>query len=62
MFEIPPKARSRGSSLALILQCGHSLRGFECNGDLDEAAGAADAIACSGGGSLRGMRREPDCR
>jgi hypothetical protein len=27
-------------------------KGFECNGDMDEAAGAADAIACSGGGSF----------
>src|SRR5271169_2166232 len=28
--------------------------GFERNRDLDEAAGAADATACSGGGSLVG--------
>ena len=34
----------------------------ECNRDLDEAAGAADAIACSGGGSLCGMMQELDCR
>jgi hypothetical protein len=32
-----------------------SLRSFERNCDLDEAAGAADAIACPGGGSLCGM-------
>jgi hypothetical protein len=35
--------------------CGPDL---ECNGDLDEAAGAADAIACSGVGSLCGMMQE----
>jgi hypothetical protein len=34
----------------------------KCNRDLDEAAGAADAIACSGGGSLCGMRQALDCR
>jgi hypothetical protein len=32
------------------------------DGDLDEAAGAADAIACSGGGSLCGMRQALDYR
>ena len=31
-------------------------------GDLDETADAADAIACSGAGSLCGMMQELDCR
>ena len=35
---------------------------FERNRDLDEAAGAADAIACSGGGSLCGMMQDLVCR
>ena len=67
----PMKCSSLNSTLRTTLARPHvsdtdwypSLGGdFECNGDLDEAAGAADAIACSGGGSLFGMMQELDCR